>query len=29
MYMGKLDKGENFSPNAVQTKRNRFGGIAI
>ena len=27
-YMGKLDKGENYTPNAVQYKRNRFGGMA-
>lgn len=28
LYMGKLDKGENLTPNAVQYKRNRFGGMA-
>jgi hypothetical protein len=28
LYMGKLDKGENPTPNAVQYKRNRFGGMA-
>ena len=28
-YIGKLDKGENYTPNAVQYKRNRFGGMAF
>ena len=28
MYTGKLDKGENFTPNSPQYKRNRFGGMA-
>lgn len=28
MYMGKLDKGENYTPNSPQYVRNRFGGMA-
>jgi hypothetical protein len=28
VYMGKLDRGENYTPTAVQYKRNRFGGMA-
>jgi hypothetical protein len=28
-YLGKLDKSENYTPNAVQYKRNRFGGMAF
>jgi hypothetical protein len=27
-YIGKLDRGENTTPGAVQYKRNRFGGMA-
>ncbi len=27
-YIGKLDKGENYSVNGVQYERNRFGGMA-
>lgn len=27
-YIGKLDKGENYTPNGVQYERNRFGGMA-
>lgn len=27
-YIGKLDKGENYTPGGVQYKRNRFGGMA-
>jgi hypothetical protein len=26
-YVGKLDKGENYTPGAAQYKRNRFGGM--
>lgn len=26
-YIGKLDKGENYTPNGVQYTRNRFGGM--
>jgi hypothetical protein len=28
VYLGKLDKGENYSVNGVQFERNRFGGMA-